>query len=372
MDATDLAAIHRQLAAELDDAYFRARDSNWFILGEECKAFEAEFADYCGVKHAIGVGNGLDALQLILRAFGIGVGDEVIVPAHTFIATWLAVSQIGATPVPVEPDLRTYNIDAAEIQRAITEKTRAIIVVHLYGQPAEMDSIWEIARQYDLKVIEDAAQAHGAKYKNQRAGSLGDAAGFSFYPIKNLGALGDGGAITTNDENLAEKIKMLRNYGSKSKYEHQLAGVNSRLDELQAAFLRVKLRYLDQWNERRCEVAAHYLDLLGMLEPEIALPVVIENVEPVWHQFVIRHKQRDRLLNILKKGGIPAMIHFPTPPHLQNVYRGKINKRFSLTETIAKTCLSLPIHTQITRDDILKTVGNIRSFLKHDSEVYSA
>ncbi|MDP2752964.1 MAG: DegT/DnrJ/EryC1/StrS family aminotransferase, partial [Nitrospirota bacterium] len=246
----DLRAAYLELAPELDEAYHRVMQSGWFILGAEVDAFENEFADYCDAKQCVGVGNGLEALHLILRAMDIGPGDEVIVPSNTYIATWLAVSYAGATPVAVEPDRRTFNLDSARIEAAITPRTRAIIAVHLYGQPADMDPIIEIARRHNLRVIEDAAQAHGARYKGRRAGSLGDAAGFSFYPGKNLGALGDGGAVTTDDETLAGRIRVLRNYGSSIKYHNELKGYNSRLDELQAAFLRVKLKHLDTWNAR--------------------------------------------------------------------------------------------------------------------------
>ena len=259
----DLRASYLELKTALDSAFQRVMASGWYILGEELKAFEAEFAEYCNVKYCVGVGNGLDALHLILRAMDIGQGDEVIVPSNTFIATWLAVSYAGATPVPVEPDEATYNIDPSKIEAAITEKTKAIMPVHLYGQPADMDPILKIAARHHLKVIEDAAQAHGARYKGKRTGSLGDAAGFSFYPGKNLGAFGDGGAVTTNDSTLAERVRRLSNYGSQVKYAHDVKGFNSRLDELQAALLRVKLRHLDAWNGRRRQIAAQYLRKLN-------------------------------------------------------------------------------------------------------------
>ena len=254
----DLGRLHQSIRAPLDAAYHRVMDSGWFIMGPELEAFEAEFAQYCEVKHCIGVGNGLEALHLLLRAYGIGPGDEVIVPSNTFIATWLAVTQCGATPVPVEPDVNTHNIDPALIAAAITPRTRAIMPVHLYGQPADMDPINEIAAKHGLIVIEDAAQAQGARYKGRRTGSLGHAAGTSFYPGKNLGALGDGGAVLTSDDAIADKVRQLRNYGSKIKYQHDLAGYNSRLDEMQAAFLRVKLTVLDDWNALRSEIADQY------------------------------------------------------------------------------------------------------------------
>src|SRR5262245_46017336 len=277
----DLKDTYLEIKDELDAAYQRVMNSGWYILGEEVTAFEKEFAEYCGARHCVGVGNGLEALQLILRAMGIGPGDEVIVPANTYIATWLAVSNAGATVVPVEPDERTFNLDPELIKAAITPKTKAILPVHLYGQPADMDPINEIARRRGLRVIEDAAQAHGACYRNRRAGSLGDAAGWSFYPTKNLGAYGDAGAVTTDDDALADRVRLLRNYGSVSKYYNEEKGINSRLDELQAAFLRVRLKYLAEWNRRRGRIAARYLEELR--ETDLILPAVCEGAEPVWH-----------------------------------------------------------------------------------------
>ena len=297
----DLKAPYIELKDELDAAYRRVMESGWYILGTEVEAFEAEFAAYCESKYCIGVANGLDALHLIVRAYGIGPGDEVIVPSNTYIATWLAVTHAGATPVPVEPDVRTYNIDPAKIEQAITPKTKAIMVVHLYGQTADMDPINVIAQKHGLKVIEDCAQAHGARYKDRRTGSLGDAAGFSFYPGKNLGAIGDGGAVTTNDDILAERISVLRNYGSKVKYINDLKGYNSRLDELQAAFLRVKLSRLDEWNERRRQVAQQYLT--NICANTLQLPYVAEKVDPVWHLFVIRTEMRQQLQDKLYVDG---------------------------------------------------------------------
>ena len=254
----DLKAASTELREELDAAYHRVMDSGWYILGEEVDAFEAEWAAYCGVRYCVGVGNGLDALHLILRAMDIGTGDEVIVPSNTYIATWLAVSYAGATPVPVEPDPRTFNLDPTRVEAAITPRTRALLPVHLYGQPADMDGLLEVARRHDLRVVEDAAQAHGATYKGRRCGGLADAAGFSFYPGKNLGALGDAGAVTTDDDRIADRVRALRNYGSRRKYYHDEKGYNSRLDPLQAAFLRVKARHLDEWNGRRAELASRY------------------------------------------------------------------------------------------------------------------
>ena len=340
----DLNAQYIELKDEFDAAYHRVMDSGWYILGKEVVAFEAEFAEYCQVKHCIGVGNGLDALHLILRASGIGPGDEVIVPSNTYIATWLAITYAGATPVPVEPDERTYNIDPSRIERALTERTKAIMPVHLYGQPADMDSINEIALRYGLKVFEDAAQAHGAKYKGQKTGGLGDAAGFSFYPGKNLGAFGDGGAVTTNDDVLAEKIRMLGNYGSSVKYHNEVKGFNSRLDELQAALLRVKLTKLDEWNEGRKQIAEKYLCDLSFLK-KLVLPYVPYWAEPVWHLFVVRHVQRKDLQKSLSEAGISTMIHYPIPPHLQEAYKelGYQEGAFPIAEKIHKELLSLPM-----------------------------
>jgi len=340
----DVGATYRELKPEIDDAIQRVLDSGRYILGEEVEAFEREFAGFVGTMHCIGVGNGLEALHLILRAYGIGPGDEVIVPANTYIATWLAVSYAGAKSVPVEPVEQTNNIDPARIEVAITSSTKAIIAVHLYGQPADMDTINEIARRHGLKVIEDAAQAHGARYKNRRVGALGDAAGWSFYPGKNLGAFGDAGAVTTDDLVLAERIRMLRNYGSKVKYRNEFKGFNSRLDPLQAAFLRVKLKHLDNWNERRKTVAKLYLERLFQV-PDLNLPFVPEWTDPIWHLFVVKHPRRDELQKHLADAGIGTLIHYLIPPHLSGAYaeRGWKAGDFPITEKIAKTVLSLPL-----------------------------
>jgi dTDP-4-amino-4,6-dideoxygalactose transaminase len=342
-----LKAPHVELQSELHEAFKRVLDSGWYILGNEVEQFEQEFAKYCEVEHCVGVGNGLDALHLILRAYGIGQGDEVIVPSNTYIATWLAASYAGATPIPVEPDLRTYNLDPSKIEAAITSRTKAIIVVHLYGQPADMDGINAIAKKHNLKVIEDAAQAHGARYKGKRVGSLGDAAGFSFYPGKNLGAIGDGGAVTTNDDELAKKIRILGNYGSKVKYHNEVKGYNSRLDELQAAFLREKLKKLDEWNVCRKIIAAEYLSqLVGC---NLVLPHVPKWADPVWHLFVVRSLQRDCLQKRLSESNVATMIHYPIPPHLQPAYDELNYKQgdFPISEKIANQCLSLPISSHL-------------------------
>jgi dTDP-4-amino-4,6-dideoxygalactose transaminase len=339
----DLKRPHDELHNELRTAFERVMTSGWYIQGNECKQFENEFAHYCQVEHCIGVGNGLDALHLILRGYGIGTGDEVIVPSNTYIATWLAASYAGATPVPVEPDVRTYNLDPALIEAAITTRTKAIMVVHLYGQPADMDAINAIAKKHGLKVIEDAAQAHGARYKGRPVGTLGDAAGFSFYPGKNLGAIGDGGAVTTNDANLAQRIRVLGNYGSHVKYHNDVKGYNSRLDELQAAFLRAKLTVLDEWNARRKAIANQYLS--GMAGTSLVLPHVPDWADPVWHLFVVRSHQRDVLQSQLQQSGISTMIHYPIPPHLQPAYceLGYAHGAFPTAEAIHKQVLSLPI-----------------------------
>ena len=357
----DLKAAYQELKSQLDAAYQRMMASGRYILEEEVETFEKEFAVYCGTQYGIGVGNGLDALHLILRGYGIGPGDEVIVPAHTFIATWLAVSYAGATPIPVEPDKHTYNINPAQIEGAITSRTRAIIPVHLYGQPADMDPILDIARMHNLKVIEDAAQAHGASYKDRTVGSLGDAACFSFYPAKNLGALGDAGAIVTNDKDLAHKILMLRNYGSPDKYIHDIKGFNSRLDALQAAFLRVKLKCLDTWNKRRRQVAEFYLETLAHFS-ELTLPFVPEWAKPVWHQFVVRHPLRDELIEYLRNEKISTQIHYPVPPHLSKAYAERSWQRgdFPITEDLANSILSLPVgpHLELPKQQlVIKKLG---------------
>jgi len=348
----DFAAIHAELRPELDAAYQRVVDSNHLILGAEVEQFEREFAAYCEAEHAIGVGNGLDALFLTLKAMDIGPGDEVIVPSNTYIATWLAVSYAGATPVPVEPDNATYNLDPALIEAAITPRTRAIMPVHLYGQPADMDPIMDIARRHNLKVIEDAAQAHGARYHGRRVGTLGDAAGFSFYPGKNLGALGDGGAIVTNDAELARRLRMLRNYGSSVKYHNEVKGFNTRLDELQAAFLRAKLKGLDAGNERRRAVAARYLERLA--GSGLGLPFVPEWAEPVWHLFVVRSEARQALQTELGARGIGTVIHYPIPPHRQPAYAelGLPEGRLPISEAIHREVLSLPIWPQMHAEQV--------------------
>lgn len=339
----DLKAGYLELQADIDAAVQRVLASGYYILGPEVEAFENEFATYCDSSHAIGVANGLDALHLALRAMGVGPGDEVIVPSNTYIATWLAVSQCGATPVPVEPDARTCNIDPALIEAAITPATRVILPVHLYGQPADMDPILAIARRHGLRVLEDGAQAHGARYKGQRIGAHGDAVAWSFYPGKNLGAMGDGGAVTTNDAQLADRLRVLRNYGSRVKYVNEVQGTNSRLDPLQAAILRVKLAHLDAWNARRSAIAARYQQ--GLQGCGLGLPHVPEWAEPAWHLYVVRSPQRDALQAHLTEAGVGSLIHYPIPPHLQQAYAslGYQPGAFPLAEAMANEVLSLPM-----------------------------
>ena len=356
----DLRATYLEIKDELDAAYQRVMNSGWYILGEEVTAFEREFAEYCGTKHCVGVANGLEALQLILRSYGIGAGDEVIVPANTYIATWLAVSNAGATVVPVEPDPGTFNLDPQCLEAAITRKTRAILPVHLYGQPADMDPINDIARRHGLKVIEDAAQAHGAQYRDRRVGSLGDAAGWSFYPTKNLGAYGDAGAVTTDDGELADHVRLLRNYGSKSKYYNSERGINSRLDELQGALLRVRLKHLDEWNSRRARIAAKYLE--DLRETDLMLPGVCEGAYPVWHLFVVRSNRRDELQRHLKIQGVNTLVHYPVPPHLQLAYKdASLPGAYPITEAIHREALSLPMGPHLTSEEAARVVEAVRS-----------
>lgn len=357
----DLKRLNGAHDGAIRAAIARVIDSGWYVLGEEVAAFEREFAAYCGARHCIGVADGLDALHLILRAYGIGPGDEVIVPSNTFIATWLAVSQAGATPVPVEPDPRTHNMDPARVEAAVTPRTKALMPVHLYGQPADMAPLLDIARRHRLKVVEDAAQAHGARYRGQRAGSLGDAAGFSFYPGKNLGALGDGGAITTSDDELAAKLRLLRNYGSTVKYRHEVAGVNSRLDELQAAVLRAKLPALDADNEARRRIAAAYLEALRGLP--LQLPEVIAGAEPVWHLMVVATERREAVQAALTEAGIGHLVHYPIACHRQGAYAGHAWPALPIAEALQDRVLSLPIAPYMSDDDVQRVAAVIRRAL---------
>jgi dTDP-4-amino-4,6-dideoxygalactose transaminase len=348
----DLGAAYRELRPEIEAAVSRVLESGLYILGPEVEAFEAEWAAYCDAKHAVGLANGLDALNLALRALDIGPGDEVIVPSNTYIATWLAVTFVGATPVPVEPDVATHNIDPARIEAAITSRTRALLPVHLYGQPADMDPILDIARRHGLRVIEDAAQAHGARYKGKRIGVHGDIVCWSFYPGKNLGALGDAGAITTDDTALAERVALLRNYGSSQKYVNEEAGVNSRLDPIQAAVLRVKLGVLDEWTERRRAVATAYTK--GLAKSGLIVPHVPEWAEPVWHLYVVRTSDRDALQGRMTKAGIGTLIHYPIPPHMQAAYTNMeiLPDAFPLARDLASEVLSLPMGPQLGLDQV--------------------
>ncbi len=358
----DLKATYTELQKQLDEAYFRVMQSGWYILGSEVEAFEQEWAQYCGAKHCIGVGNGLEALHLILRAFGIGSGDEVIVPANTYIATWLAVSYAGATPVPVEPDPQTYNLDPTRVEELITPRTRAILAVHLYGQTANMTALREIATRRGLVLLEDAAQAHGATWCGIKAGALSDAAGFSFYPGKNLGAFGDAGAVTTNDDAMADQIRVLRNYGSRVKYHNEQKGFNSRLDELQAAILRVKIPVLDEWNQRRKQIAQIYLTELSDV-PGLVLPHIDPSADSAWHLFVVQHPERDQLQRRLKENQIGTMIHYPIPPHEQPAYSelgSCLHGKFPIAEHIHRRVLSLPIGPHLSIEDAARVADAVR------------
>ncbi|WP_155591975.1 DegT/DnrJ/EryC1/StrS family aminotransferase [Lysinibacillus cavernae] len=357
----DLKKINNQYTKELEEAASRVINSGWYISGTEVGEFETEFAAYCGNKHCIGVSNGLDALKLILKGFEIGVGDEVIVPSNTYIASILAISEVGATPILVEPDIETYNIDHNLIETKITKDTKAILVVHLYGLIAEMKPILEIAKKYNLKVIEDAAQAHGAIYDGKRTGNLGDAAGFSFYPGKNLGALGDAGAITTNDDLLAEKLRSLRNYGSYKKYENVYKGYNHRLDEMQAALLRVKLPYLDVENDKRRKIANLYLE--NIRNKQIALPrLLVPQEQHVWHVFTVCTEKREEFQRFLLEHGIQTIIHYPIPPHKQIAYSEWNNINYPISEEIHRTIISLPISSVQTEEETFKIISVINSY----------
>lgn len=356
----DLKSINEEFSEQLEKAFHRVLHSGWYILGEEVQAFEREYADYCGVENCVGVATGLDAIRLVLQALAIGPGDEVLVPANTYIATWVAVSQVGATPVPVEPDPHTYNIDPGRLEEAITPRTRAIIPVHLYGQPADMKPIISFARRNGIKVIEDAAQAHGASYEGKRLGGHGDAVAWSFYPGKNLGALGDAGAVTTNDTALAGRLRVLRNYGSSIKYHNEVIGHNSRLDELQAALLRVKLPCLDDSNFRRARIAQCYLE--GLQGLDLVLPTVHAQCLPAWHLFVIRYRNRDLLAQRLHHLGVGTLIHYPIAPHLQPAYAHLGYDRGSLpvSESIHAEVISLPIGPTMTDEEVARVIASVR------------
>ncbi len=357
----DLKESYLEIKDEIDVAVGRVLDSGWYVLGAEVEAFESEWAAYCGASHAVGVANGLDALTLALRSLNVGPGDEVIVPSNTYIATWLAVSAVGATPVPVEPDPSTYNIDLERLEVAITPRTRALLPVHLYGQPVDINPILDIARRHKLRVVEDAAQAHGAFYKGRRIGAHGDIVCWSFYPGKNLGALGDAGAITTNDAELAARVSMLRNYGSRQKYINEEAGVNSRLDPLQAAILRVKLQFLDEWTTRRRAIANLYEQ--GLSGSGLTLPQVPDWADPVWHLYVVRSVNRDRLQAHLTAEGIGTLIHYPIPPHMQVAYAGLgfDPDDLPLARDLAAQVISLPMGPHLNTEQVAGVIEVIAS-----------
>jgi dTDP-4-amino-4,6-dideoxygalactose transaminase len=362
----DIKAIYAELKDELDAAYRRVMESGWFVLGREVEAFEAEYAAFCGTNHCIGLANGLEALELVLRAWDLGAGDEVIVPSNTYIATWLAVSAVGAKVVPVEPTPDGPNIDPERIEPAITSRTAAIMPVHLYGEPADMDAIMAIANRHSLKVVEDVAQAQGARVRGRRAGALGHAGAHSFFPTKNFGALGDGGAVTTDDPRLAERLRVLRNYGSRVKYVNLERGFNSRLDEMQAAFLRAKLPRLDAWNEHRRALAARYHDKLTGI-PGLGLPRAPQWAEPVWHLYVVRTERRAELMAALDKAGIGSLIHYPIPPHLQQAYAdlGLPKGSLPLAEKLAETVLSLPMGSHMKLASVDEVADVVRATLGH-------
>lgn len=355
-----MQAVHRPIRNELNQAFQAVLDSGQFILGEQLEKFEQEFASYCGVKHAIGVGSGYAALFLAMQVAGIGEGDEVIVPAHTFIATWFAVSGLGAKPVPVDAYQDTYNIDVGKIESAITARTKAIVPVHLYGQPVDMDRINEIADRYHLKVIEDSAQAHGAVYQGERVGSLSDLAAFSFYPSKNLGAVGDAGMITTDHDEYANSLRQLRNYGSSDKYNHSIIGYNSRLDEIQAAFLRVKLKYLDDWNVQRSVIANRYLTELK--NTSIKLPRISSNLTCVWHNFVLRIEKREDFIAFMKDNGISLQIHYPIPNYRQSAYEGIQFPEMPVTDQLCREVVSLPIYPNMGSDYIDHIIQSVNNY----------
>ena len=356
----DLKKINNRYREEIDSRIKNILDKGWYLQGEENENFTKNFANFCGTKFALGVANGLDALNLIIKAYGFGNGDEIIVPANTYIATILAISENGCIPILVEPDIKTYNINPDSIEEKITSKTKAIMVVHLYGQAVQMEKIWKIAKKYNLKIIEDSAQAHGAIYQENRTGNLGDASGFSFYPGKNLGCIGDGGAVTTNDEELFNKIKAIANYGSDRKYHHIYKGVNSRLDEIQAAVLDIKLKHLDSDNNKRRKISKYYRE--NIKNSKIILPETYDEKSHVWHIFAVRTQNRDEFQKYLTEKGIQTIIHYPTPPHKQGAYKEWNNLSFPITEEIHNTILSLPISPVMTDSEIEKVVEVVNEY----------
>lgn len=356
----DLHKINERFRTQIDKRIKTILDKGWYLLGEEDETFEKHFADFCGVKHCIGCANGLDALNLIIKGYGFKDGDEIIVPANTYIASILAISENGCKPVLVEPDIRTYNINPDLIEDKITEKTKAIMIVHLYGQAVQTDKIISLAHKYNLKVIEDSAQAHGAVYKGKKVGNLGDASGFSFYPGKNLGCMGDGGCVTTNDDKLAFKIRALANYGSDRKYHHIFKGINSRLDEIQAAILDVKLPFLDEDNEKRRKISKYYRE--NIKNPKIILPKTYDEKAHVWHVFVVRCENRDNFQKYLEENGIQTNIHYPTPPHKQGAYAEWNELSYPVTEKIHSEVISIPISPVLTEEEVMKTVEVINKY----------
>jgi len=356
----DLEKINNRFRAEFDEKIKEILDSGWYLLGKNVESFEQNFADYCGTKYCVGVGNGLDALILIIKAYGFKEGDEIIVPANTYIATILAITYNGCTPVLVEPDINTYNINPDLIEEKITEKTKAIMPVHLYGQAVEMEKLWDLAKKYNLKIIEDSAQAHGAIYNGKRAGNLGDASGFSFYPGKNLGCIGDGGCVTTNDKELADKIRAIRNYGSNIKYHNIYQGVNSRLDEIHAAVLNVKLPYLDKDNQRRREIAEYYLN--NIKNDKIITRKPYSKNANVWHVFPVRTENRDAFQQYLNDNEIQTLIHYPIPPHKQECYGELNNYILPVTEEIHRTIISLPISPVMSDNEVQKVVEVVNKY----------
>lgn len=356
----DLEKINNRFRNEIDERIKGVLDKGWYLQGEENERFCANFAKFCGTKFALGVANGLDAINLIIKAFEFGEGDEIIVPSNTYIATILAISQNHATPVLVEPNLSTYNIDINLIEKAITSKTKAILLVHLYGQAVQMTKIWDLAKHYNLKIIEDCAQAHGAFFDDKRVGNLSDAAAFSFYPGKNLGCLGDGGAVICNDKNFYEKVKAIANYGSDKKYHHIYKGVNSRLDEIQAAVLDVKLKHLDADNEKRRQIAKFYRQ--NIKNPKIILPQIYDEKASVWHCFVVRTEKRDEFESYLNSNEIQTIIHYPTPPHKQGAYKEWENRHYPISEEIHRTIISLPISPVMSEDEVQRVVEVVNGY----------
>ncbi len=355
----DLGASYRELQTDIEEAVLRSLRSGWYIGGSDVESFENAYAAFTQAQHCVGLANGLEALHLALLALGVQPGDEVIVPSNTFIATWLAVSECGAVPVPVEPDALTCNIDDSLIEASITDRTKVIVPVHLYGQPADMDAVLDVARRHGLRVLEDAAQAQGARYKGQHIGAHGDIVAWSFYPGKNLGAVGDAGAITTNDAALADKVRVLRNYGSRQRYVNEVQGYNSRLDPVQAAVLQVKLAHLPEWNGRRAQVAARYA--AAFADTGLLLPNVPDWAEPAWHLYCVRHPQRDRLRQLLTDKGVETLVHYPIAPHLQAAYAGLGYGRgtFPLAESMADSLISLPIGPAMSDEQVAHVIASV-------------